>query len=244
MPRSMRLESGTSPDPHDATMQTSSDADATAPLPPQLTPVEARILGSLVEKAATTPDVYPLTVNNIVLACNQKTARDPVTQFDTGEVGHALRQMEPRGLVKSEYGARAERYQHKLERVYDLTPAQTALVALLLLRGPQTLHELLARSERLHRFAGVDDVRHALERLAERDAPLVRLLPRAHGQREDRYAHLLCGEPAMPERFADAPTASVPASAPIADDRLDALLARIDALEARVAALEGASSPE
>ena len=242
MPRSMRLESGTSPDPRDATMQTSSDADAdaTAPLPPQLTPVEARILGSLVEKAATTPDVYPLTVNNIVLACNQKTARDPVTQFDTGEVGHALRQMEPRGLVKSEYGARAERYQHKLERVYDLTPAQTALVALLLLRGPQTLHELLARSERLHRFAGVDDVRHALERLAERDAPLVRLLPRAHGQREDRYAHLLCGEPAMPERLAD----TAPAATAISDDRLDALLARIDALEARVAALEGASSPE
>lgn len=223
-------------------MQNPSDAD-TAPLPPQLTPVEARILGSLVEKAATTPDVYPLTLNNIVLACNQKTAREPVTQFDTGEVGHALRQMEPRALVKSEYGARAERYQHKLERVYDLTPAQTALVALLLLRGPQTLHELLARSERLHRFAGVDDVRHALERLAERDAPLVRLLPRAHGQREDRYAHLLCGEPAMPERGAEASPASAPAAAAMQDDRFDALLARIEALEARVAALEGRESP-
>ena len=215
-------------------MQNPSDAASTAPLPPQLTPVEARILGSLAEKAATTPDVYPLTLNNIVLACNQKTAREPITQFDTGEVGHALRQMEPRGLVKSEYGARAERYQHKLERVYDLTPAQTALVALLLLRGPQTLHELLARSERLHRFAGVDDVRHALERLAERDAPLVRLLPRAHGQREDRYAHLLCGEPAMPERGAEASPARARD-----DDTVDALLARIEALEARVAALEG-----
>lgn len=213
-------------------MQVPSDAPA---LPPQLTPVEARILGSLAEKAATTPDVYPLTVNNIQLACNQKTARDPVTNHDTGEIGHALRQMEPRGLVKSEYGARAERYRHKLERVYDLTSAQTALVALLLLRGPQTLHELLTRSERLHRFAGVDDVRHALERLAERDAPLVRLMPRAAGQREDRYAHLLCGEPAMPERLAD-PT---PSRAREDDGVVDTLLARIEALEARVAALEG-----
>lgn len=212
-------------------MQAPSDTPA---LPPQLTPLEARILGSLAEKAATTPDVYPLTLNNIQLACNQKTARDPVTAYDTGEIGHALRQMEPRGLVKSEYGARAERYQHKLERVYDLTSAQTALVALLLLRGPQTLHELLTRSERLHRFAGVDDVRHALERLAERDAPLVRLMPRAAGQREDRYAHLLCGEPAMPERLAEA----TPSRAHD-DGVLDALLARIEALEARVAVLEG-----
>lgn len=214
-------------------MQVPSAADARA-LPPQLTPLEARILGSLAEKAATTPDVYPLTVNNIQLACNQKTARDPVTSYDTGEIGHALRQMEPRGLVKSEYGARAERYQHKLERVYDLTSAQTALITLLLLRGPQTLHELLTRSERLHRFAGVDDVRHALERLAERDAPLVRLMPRAAGQREDRYAHLLCGEPAMPERLAD-----VAPSRTRDDDMVDTLLARIEALEARVAALEG-----
>lgn len=223
-------------------MHNPSDAEPRPATPPQLTPVEARILGSLVEKAATTPDVYPLTVNNLVLACNQKTARDPVTQFDPGEIGHALRQMEPRGLVKSEYGARAERYQHKLERVYDLTPAQTALVALLLLRGPQTLHELLARSERLHRFAGVDDVRHALERLAEREAPLVRLLPRAPGQREDRYAHLLCGEPAMPERGAETASASAPAAASMPDERFEALLARIDALEARVAALEAGGS--
>jgi len=217
-------------------MQVPSDAPL---LPPQLTPVEARILGSLAEKAATTPDVYPLTVNNIQLACNQKTAREPVTNHDVGEIGHALRQMEPRGLVKSEYGARAERYRHKLERVYDLTAAQTALIALLLLRGPQTLHELLTRSERLHRFAGVDDVRHALERLAEREAPLVRLMPRAAGQREDRYAHLLCGEPAMPERLADAPAAA----APMTDTRFEALMARIEALEARVSTLEAGESP-
>ena len=150
----------------------------TAPAAPALTHIEARILGRLAEKAATTPDVYPLTLNNLVLACNQKTAREPVTNLSSGEIGHALRQLEPRGLVKSEYGARTERYYHRIDRVFDLTPAQTSLMALLFVRGPQTLHELLARSERMHRFADADDVRHALERLAEREKPLVRRLPR------------------------------------------------------------------
>lgn len=219
-------------------MQADSTATDTA-LPPQLTAVEARILGCLVEKAATTPDVYPLTLNNIVLACNQKTARDPITAYDAGEVGHALRQLEPRGLVKSEYGARSERYQHRLDRVYDLTPAQACLISLLLLRGPQTLHELLARSERLHRFENIDHVKYALDRLAERDAPMVRRLPRGPGQREDRYAHLLCGEPAMPETTHSSGHASTQAGSRAHDDSaFDALLARIDALEARVAALE------
>jgi len=214
----------------------SNAASADQPLPSQLNPIEARVLGCLVEKAATTPDVYPLTVNHIVLACNQKTARDPVLALDAGEVGHALRQLEPRGLVKSEYGARSERYQHRLDRYYDLTPAQTCLISLLLLRGPQTLHELLARSERQHRFEGVDDVKYALERLAERDTPLVRRLPRGPGQREDRYAHRLCGEPEFSEH-------EVEARAPKSrdDSVVDALLARIEALEARVQSLENAS---
>ncbi len=204
---------------------------------PRLTMIEARILGSLIEKAATTPDVYPLTLNNVVLACNQKTAREPTMTLMPGDVGHALRQMEVRGLVKSEYGARSERYLHRMDKVLDLTPAQTCLLSLLMLRGPQTLHELFARSERQHRFADIDDVRHTLERLAERDAPMVRRLPRGGGQREDRYAQLLSGEPVMPERSAD----TSPSRAHD-DDAMDALLARIEALEARVAALEAPSA--
>lgn len=200
---------------------------------PRLTPIEARILGSLVEKAATTPDVYPLTLNNVVLACNQKTAREPTMNLMPGDIGHALRKMEVHGLVKSEYGARSERYLHRMDKVLDLTPAQTCLLSLLMLRGPQTLHELLARSERQHRFADIDDVRHTLERLAERDIPMVRRLPRGGGQREDRYAQLLCGEPVMPERSAESSSSRAHDS-----DAIDALLARIDALEARVTALE------
>lgn len=212
------------------------DTPAQTGLPPQLTLMEARILGSLVEKAATTPDVYPLTLNNVVLACNQKTAREPTMNLNVGDVGHALRQMEVRGLVKSEYGARSERYLHRIERVLDLTPAQTCLLSLLFLRGPQTLHELLARGERQHRFADIDDVRHTLERLAEREPSMIRRLPRGSGQREDRYAHLFCGEPAMPERTAE------PSSRAHDGDAMDALLARIEALEARVAVLESGAT--
>ena len=200
---------------------------------PPLTPTEARILGSLIEKAATTPDVYPLTLNNVVLACNQKTAREPTMNLNIGDIGHALRQMEVRGLVKSEYGARSERYLHRMDKVLDLTPAQTCLLSLLMLRGPQTLNELLTRSERQHRFADIDDVRHTLERLVERESPMVRRLARGGGQREDRYAQLLCGEPVMPERSAESSSSRAHDS-----DAMDALLARIDALEARVAVLE------
>lgn len=119
----------------------------------------------------------------------------------------------------------------------DLTPAQTCLVALLMLRGPQTLHELLTRSERLHRFENIDDIRHALERLAEREPAMIRRIPRGSGQREDRYAHLLCGEPTMPER-------AEPASRARDGDATDTLLARIEALEARVSALEAGRTGE
>lgn len=214
-------------------MNDTPETPAESSLPAQLSAIEARVLGSLVEKAATTPDVYPLTLNNLVLACNQKTAREPVTQFSNGDVGHALRQLENRDLVRCDYGARAERYSHRLDRGYDLTQAQAALIALLLLRGPQTLNELLTRSDRLHRFADIDAVRHTLDRLSERSLPLVVRLPRASGQREDRYAHRLCGEPEyIPSRTeANANTHSHDASR-------DALLARMEALEARVQALE------
>ncbi len=221
-------------------MQTAIEQTDTAA--PRLTLIEARILGSLVEKAATTPDVYPLTLNNVALACNQKTAREPTTNLSVGDIGHALRQMEVRGLVKSEHGARSERYLHRMDKVLDLTPAQTCLLSLLMLRGPQTLNELITRSERQHRFADIEDVRHTLERLAEREAPMVRRLSRGGGQREDRYAQLLCGEPVIPERNGE--TSSGSSARGYDRDAMDTLLARIDALEARVAVLEAQPPPQ
>jgi len=197
-----------------------------------LSPIEARILGCLVEKEATTPDAYPLTLNSLVVACNQKTSREPITNLNPGDVEHALRQMEVRGLVRSQYTARAGRFSHRMEAVLDLTRQQTALIALLMLRGPQTLHELLGRSERWVKFEGIEDVQHALERLAAREPAFATRLPRGGGQREDRYAHLLSGAPPAVAESAPAPQRAAPAAAD------DALLERIDALEARVAALE------
>ena len=206
---------------------TEAAADAAA-LPP-LDTVEARILGALVEKQATTPEAYPLTANAVQLACNQKTNREPVLELEQGEVGHALRALEQRGLVRSVHGARAQRYEHRFAQAYSLTLKQQALLALLLLRGPQTAAELLARSERLQAFDGMDEVRDTLERLQQRD--LSTCLGRAAGQREDRYMHLLCGP-------VDVASLPVPASSPRAAGADSTLEARVRVLEDRLARLE------
>ncbi len=210
----------------------SSDQPSTDDVVPTeiLSTIEARILGCLVEKEATTPDAYPLTLNSLVVACNQKTSRDPLMMLNPGDVEHALRRMEVRGLVRAQHSARAGRYSHRMEAVLNLTRQQTALIALLMLRGPQTLHELLSRSERWVRFEGIDDVQHVLERLSEREVPFAVRLPRGGGQREDRYAHLLSGTPVVSNTFATPSRAG-----PVTDG---ALLDRIDALETRIAALE------
>lgn len=193
-----------------------------------LTTVEARILGSLIEKQATTPDAYPLTLNSLVAACNQKSSRDPVMKLDPGQVQHALRQLQTRELVRVSPAARAERWEHRVDKVLDLVPSQLTVLALLMLRGPQTVSELHARSERMHRFPDLDAVRQALGRLAEQDR--VKQLDRQPGQREARWAHLLAGEPQAPAREARAVT-------PTPESGSD-LAARVEALEARVAELD------
>ena len=207
-----------------------------------LSATEARIVASLVEKEATTPDTYPLTLNAVVLACNQKTAREPFMQLESGGVGHALRQLESRGWVKSQHAARADRYTHRVEAKLDLGRAHTALLALLMLRGPQTASELLARSERLAKFDGLGDLQYALERLAQRDPALVRLLPRQGGQREDRYAHLLSGEPAYVAPSAGATSSS--SSGTALAERVAALEARLADLESRLDAAAVAPTPD
>jgi len=203
---------------------------------PVLDPAQARVLGCLVEKEATTPDTYPLTVNAAQVAANQKTAREPVMALETGEVHRALRQLEGLGLVRQQFSSRAERYEHRLEAALGLTRQQVVLLALLCLRGPQTVHELFARSERMLRFNDAEEIRHVLERLAQRD--LVAALPRASGQREERYAHGLCGPVdttavAAPSAAA-APSASsdLAARVSILESQVAELQARLDALDA------------
>ncbi|WDJ98234.1 YceH family protein [Xanthomonas campestris pv. incanae] len=204
---------------------------------PVLDTAQARVLGCLIEKEATTPDAYPLTVNAAQVAANQKTAREPVLTLQTGVVHHALRQLETLGLVRQQFSSRAERYEHRLGSALDLTRQQVAVIGLLLLRGPQTLGELFARSERLARFNDSDDVRHHLERLIQRG--LAVQLPRASGQREDRYAHLLSGELDL-----DALQAAAARAAPSARSGADSseLEARVLSLETTVAELQDALS--
>ncbi|MCF8828434.1 YceH family protein [Xanthomonas campestris] len=204
---------------------------------PVLDTAQARVLGCLIEKEATTPDAYPLTVNAAQVAANQKTAREPVLTLQTGVVHHALRQLETLGLVRQQFSSRAERYEHRLGSALDLTRQQVAVIGLLLLRGPQTLGELFARSERLARFNDSDDVRHHLERLIQRG--LAMQLPRASGQREDRYAHLLSGELDL-----EALQAAAARAAPSARSGADSseLEARVLSLETTVAELQDALS--
>jgi len=192
--------------------------------------IEARILGSLVEKEATTPDQYPCTENAVQLACNQKTNRDPIMEVSLGDVGHALRRMTERGLVKEARSVRALRFEHRLAQVYALTAQQQALIAVLLLRGPQTSREIMTRTERLKGFADDDELLHTLERLQQRDAPLVVRIPKAAGQREDRFMHLLCGPVDVEALRASVAVAQAAPSGSLAE--------RVAQLEARVEALE------
>ena len=191
-----------------------------------LSPNEARVLAVLIEKRFTTPDQYPLSLNAITTGCNQLTGREPVMQLDESEVSEAISQLLARGLVGRYEGARVVKYEHRIRLRHSLPPAEQAIMALLMLRGPQTAGELRSRSERMHRFDDIPTVQAALEHLSEKYPPMVMALPRAPGTKETRYAHLMCGEVDV----ASAMAASAP-SAP------GGLAARVETLEAEVAAL-------
>lgn len=161
-----------------------------------LTEIEARVVGSLVEKQLTTPEYYPLTMNALTAACNQKSNRDPVMSLDETAIMAAIDSLRDKNLVYLFYGSgsRTVKYKHMLPSVYDLDAAGVAIVAVLLLRGPQTIGELRERTGRLHEFAGLGEVQETLDGLIRRDDPLVTKLERQPGQKEARYAHLLSGE--------------------------------------------------
>jgi len=162
-----------------------------------LTPLEARVLGVLVEKQATVPDTYPLSLNSLVAGCNQKTARDPVLNASESDVLAAIDGLKSMSLVFETSGGRVSKYEHNAARGLNVPAPAAALLAVLMLRGPQTVAELRANSERLHRFADIPAIEAVLTELADRYPPRALLLPRAPGAREPRWAHLLCGEVQM-----------------------------------------------
>ncbi|WP_339729286.1 DUF480 domain-containing protein [uncultured Pseudomonas sp.] len=214
-----------------------SNEDASAMAVETLTIVEARVLGCLIEKQLTTPEAYPLTLNALVLACNQKTSREPVLNLTSGQVGQALRSLEGREMARLVMGSRADRWEHRADKALELVAAQVVLIGLLLLRGPQTINELLTRSSRMHDFDDAEQVQHHLERLISRE--LACLLPRQSGQREERYMHVL-GDPAdlqavLAARVSEPQRATAGGQQ---DERLEALEARIAALEERLAQLK------
>ncbi len=196
--------------------------------------VEIRVLGCLIEKQRTTPDAYPLSLNALRLACNQTTNRDPVVDYDERTIKAALERMSDRGWTRfaSGAGSRALKYRHLLPEALQLSDAELALLAVLMLRGPQTLGELKQRSERLHGFGSLADIAQTLDGLAQRE--LVVRLERRPGQKEDRYAQLLGGdaeeEAAVPQAVADTGGDRVAAI----EERLDRLERGFDELRARV----------
>ncbi|NJL28640.1 MAG: DUF480 domain-containing protein [Thermoanaerobaculia bacterium] len=199
-----------------------------------MTPLECRVVGALMEKEQTTPEVYPLTFNALIAACNQKSNREPVMAVDGPELEAALEGLKQDVLVWRTHGGRADRWQHSLDRRWELDAAGKAIMTLLLLRGPQTPGELRTRSDRLHTFASVEEVESVLQRLAQGFDALVLELPRQPGQRETRWMHLVGTED--PEAMAAA-AASAPPPTHEASARRSDLAERLERLETEVAEL-------
>ncbi len=200
-----------------------------------MNPIEARVLGTLMEKARTVPDSYPLTLNSLMLGCNQKTSRDPLMELGESQIAVALDALKSKGLVREASGGRTTRYEHNFQRVLGVPEQSAVLLGLLMLRGPQTSGELRLNTERWYRFADISSVEGFLEELQDRSeqkgGPLVAKLARIPGAREQRWAHLLCGPPDL--EYGRDPNGSGVADRAAAGTNTQ----RIDRLEAEVAGL-------
>ena len=196
----------------------------------KLTESEVRVLGSLIEKDITTPEYYPLSLNALVNACNQKTNREPVMQLDEDAVRDALDGLEQQRMAGPARGAdsRVTKYEQRLQEVFNFTRPEIAVLCVLLLRGPQTPGELRGRADRMHHFETLEDVQSALQKLMQREPPLAKVLPRQPGTKESRYAHLLSG---------DVVEAEAPVRAGAAVERNPADAERVARLEEEVAEL-------
>jgi hypothetical protein len=212
-----------------------------------LSAAQARVLGALVEKEVTTPEYYPLSLNALINACNQRSNREPVMDLDEDEVRLALRLLEEKHLAGRARGGenRVTKYEHWLGEFFNFSRAETALVCVLLLRGPQTPGELRGRTERMHRFDEISDVLAALQKLMEREPPLAAVLPRQPGTKESRYAHLLSGGVEAVSATENALGRRVPLQSseldarlnPVQEERIARLEATVTELRQEIAAL-------
>jgi uncharacterized protein YceH (UPF0502 family) len=204
-----------------------------------LSDVEARVLGSLVEKELTTPEYYPLSLNALVNACNQKSNRDPLMNLDEEAVREALRTLDKKGLAgpADNMVSCVSKYEHRLQEAYNFTRHEIAILSELLLRGPQTPGELRSRADRMHKFEDLGIVQSTLQRLMKREPPLVTVLARQPGTKEARYAHLLSGEVQAPPQNSAATGISAPGGAG-GGERIARLEDQVAALQSEVAALK------
>lgn len=200
-----------------------------------LTETEVRVVGSLVEKQLTTPEYYPLTLNALTAACNQKSNRDPVMSLSETEIMAAVDRLRDENLVYLFYGSgsRTVKYKHMLPSVYELDAAGTAVMAVLMLRGPQTIGEIRERSGRMHEFGDLNEVQATLDDLSRRDEPLIVKLDRQPGQKEARYAHLLSGPVDVTKLAAAAERTSSAGSA--SNDRIEKLETEVERLSSELA---------
>jgi uncharacterized protein YceH (UPF0502 family) len=203
-----------------------------------LNEIEARVLGALVEKDIATPDYYPLSLNALVNACNQRNNRDPVMYLEESAVRDAMNGLQNHGLAGPASGAdsRVTKYEHRLQETFNFSRGETAVLCVLLLRGPQTPGELRGRTERMHHFEDLDAVQSSLQKLMQREPPLVAVLPRQAGTKESRYAHLLSGEVDAGEgplpRMVSSPSSSAD------EDRVSRLEDAVTALQNEVSELK------
>jgi uncharacterized protein len=218
-----------------------------------LDPIQLRVLGSLIEKEIATPENYPLSLNALVNACNQRSSRDPVLDLAEDEVRQALHSLEDLALISSVRDSRVPKYEHRIRTVLNLRRDETAVLCLLMLRGPQTPGELRSRADRLYTFDDLTAVQSTLERLASREipegtsdpsntGPLTTILPRQPGSREARYAHLLGGQPEIPLASQISIRTDGPAGERLSqlEAQISSLLATVTTLQARIEVLESA----
>jgi hypothetical protein len=203
-----------------------------------LNDIETRVLGALVEKELTTPEYYPLSLNALVNACNQKSNRDPAMNLDEDSVREAIRTLEKKGLAgpADNMVSRVTKYEHRLQEAYNFTRHETAILAELLLRGPQTPSELRTRADRMHKFDDLGIAQSTLQRLMKREPPLVKVLPRQPGTKEARYAHLLSGDVESPPQESAAGVAATSSAA--GGDRIARLENQIEVVQSEIAELK------